>query len=217
MPSCQLIFAPVAVLLLAGCAPVPAPAPIDTPTSVGTAPPLANVASPPADAATPSAATLPAPSVGLHIALSGDGLSAVTDSGSARHLAFGSDTDMVVGVVTRAEGAEPTSGRNGECGAGPVDMATWGSGLTLLSQDGRFVGWSVNPTRGRDDRRRPATIAGLALGSTRQDLAAAYAADIRQTSLGTEFSAGGMAGVLDGGGPDARVTALWAGTSCVFR
>jgi hypothetical protein len=46
---------------------------------------------------------------------------------------------------------------------------------------------------------------------------AAYAADIRATSLGQEFAAGDLFGVLDGTGPSARVTALWAGTSCNFR
>jgi hypothetical protein len=45
----------------------------------------------------------------------------------------------------------------------------------------------------------------------------AYVADIRKTTLGQEFAAGKLFGVLDGSTPSARITALWGGTGCNFR
>jgi hypothetical protein len=41
--------------------------------------------------------------------------------------------------------------------------------------------------------------------------------EISQTSLGTEFDAGGLSGVLSGRGPDARIEGLWAGMACIAR
>ena len=86
-----------------------------------------------------------------------------------------------------------------------------------MLQDGRFVGWSASP-QAADARGEPlATMAGVGPGRTRRELESAYAARIEETTLGTEFEAGGLSGVLDGRAPDARIDAMWAGTSCVFR
>lgn len=38
-----------------------------------------------------------------------------------------------------------------------------------------------------------------------------------RSTLGTEFTAGGLAGLLDGTGARARITHLWAGASCAMR
>jgi hypothetical protein len=38
-----------------------------------------------------------------------------------------------------------------------------------------------------------------------------------QSTLGTEFSAGGIAGLLESAGPQARIVALWAGMVCIAR
>src|SRR3546814_16332062 len=61
------------------------------------------------------------------------------------------------------------------------------------------------------------TMAGITRGSTRSDLESAYAAEVGETTLGTEFTAGGLSGLLDGTGPTAYITTLWAGTTCAFR
>ena len=104
-------------------------------------------------------------------------------------------------------------GTASECGAGPLDYSAWADGLTLYFQDGRFAGWALDERAGGAH----ATASGIGPGSTRRALEAAYDPNIEQSSLGMEFSAEGLSGVLDGSGLEARVTALWAGVSCVFR
>lgn len=80
------------------------------------------------------------------------------------------------------------------------------------------MGWSADlPSSGPDTSRTLSTMAGLGLGSTRSELTSAYAVDVRQTSLGTEFEAGALFGIVDGEGDTARITAMWAGVVCVFR
>jgi hypothetical protein len=155
----------------------------------------------------------------VKLALSGEGLDFISERGSARHLVFGTPADAAIDAVTRTHGGiAPQRGRNEECGAGPLDMATWPDGLTVVAQHGRFVGWSVSRgAAGAAGRDGPATMAGIGLGSTRRELESAYAADIHKTTLGQEFAAGNLFGLLDGSGPSARITALWGGTSCNFR
>ena len=67
-------------------------------------------------------------------------------------------------------------------------MATWPDGLTLVSQGGTFRGWSLNPRAGVD-AAAATTMSGIGLGSTRDELEAAYAKaeaycrDVRQYSV----------------------------------
>jgi len=157
-------------------------------------------------------------SAGVTLALSGEGLDFVTERGTVRHLVFGTPAAQAIDAVSRTYGGiDPQRGRNEECGAGPLDMATWQDGLTMMLQEGRFVGWSVSRGAADGSNILHTTIAGIGIGSTRRDLVAAYAADIRETTLGQEFAAGDVFGVLDGAGPSARITAMWAGESCNFR
>lgn len=167
----------------------------------------------------PSAPDVPVPdSAPALLALDSEGLRFVNaESGSTRLLAFESDGEQAVAAVARLRGAPGQRGTNGECGAGPLDIASWPDGFSLLLSDGRFVGWAANETRAGSAGRPATTMAGLGVGSTRTDLDGAYTARITESTLGTEFEAGDLYGVLDGPGPDARVTALWAGVSCVFR
>lgn len=105
-------------------------------------------------------------------------------------------------------------GTNADCGAGPVDYANWADGLSLVFQDDRFVGW------GLDGRAAGAlaTANRVGPGMTRRALTNAFGTiGFTQTSLGTEFAAGGVYGVLDGPGPQAKVTDMWAGVSCAAR
>lgn len=136
----------------------------------------------------------------------------VRPSGSARPIPFGTSQNEVLASLVSARGPAD-QGTNQDCGAGPVQYATWPDGLSLVFQDDRFVGWGL-------DRRAAnaiATAAGIGPGSTRVALDAAYSATVSQTSLGTEFSAGDLHGVLDGRSAGAKITDMWAGVSCVAR
>jgi hypothetical protein len=95
-----------------------------------------------------------------------------------------------------------------------MQFAEFPGGLTLLFQDDKLAGWSV----GKGSAGRQSTMSGVGVGSTRSDLVAAYSGvTVSETSLGQEFSAGGLYGVLDGPGATAKIEVMWAGTSCVFR
>src|SRR3546814_7129239 len=94
------------------------PAPVDAATS----------SSPGPAPAEPAAANLPASPAAaptVHLALSGEGLTFVTPSGSTRHLLFGEPADQGIEAASRAQGSQPERDHNDECGAGPPDMATW--------------------------------------------------------------------------------------------
>lgn len=203
------LCAPLVVVLvaLAGC------------QSGGAAPPAPPVlpAPPPVeDDSAGGAAASPSAAGASEVALDLDGLRLVDpQTGSARPVAFGDAEGDVVRLVARAAGEPAGRGVNGECGAGPLGYASWPDGLTLWFADGAFAGWAVD---GRSPgAERLTTMTGLGVGSTRADLERAYAADVGPSTLGTEFAAGDLGGVLDGSGPGARVTDLWGGVSCAFR
>jgi len=147
------------------------------------------------------------------IVVEAEGLRLVDEaSGASRPLPFGMPQDQLLAILEAFRGPAD-GGTNEECSAGPVDYAVWADGLTLNFQEAIFVGWAL------DERAEGAhaTMSGIGPGSTRDELDSAYEVEVEQTTLGTEFSAGGMAGVLDGDEPDARITSMWAGVSCVFR
>ena len=182
--------------------------------ALGACTPEAPVA-PKADA-TPQAATpTPAPPA---LAAEAEGLRLFNPAtGSSRPIPFG--TAQAQTLAALAYRGAPETGTNGECGAGPLDYARWPDGLHLWFQEGVFLGWAI------DDRTAAAigttgavgTAAGIAPGSTRADLDSAYAATVEETTLGTEFAAGELFGLLDGAGQGAKVTNMWAGVSCNFR
>lgn len=144
--------------------------------------------------------------------LADDGLRIVdAERGNTRLLAFGTAEEMTVAVLERVLGASASElGRNSECPAGALDFARWDA-LTVWFQDDAFAGWAA------ESGGSLGTAAGIAIGSARSDLEAAYTAEIEETSLGTEFTADGVHGVLDSDAPDAAVVVLWAGTTCIFR
>lgn len=148
------------------------------------------------------------------LAVEGEGLRFFARStGSATPLAFGLDADQVLGVLERNRGTA-ARGTNEDCGAGPVQYANWADGLSVVLQNGRFVGWGL-------DRRAAGAIQtanGIGPGSTRAELDEAFGTvTVSQTSLGAEFAAGEVFGLLDGPGPTAKITDMWAGVSCVAR
>jgi hypothetical protein len=153
----------------------------------------------------------PAPAKTPGLAVDGEGFRLFDpDTGSARPVAFGTPWPQAVAALTFL--GKPLTGRNEECEAGPLDYARWDRALTLYGQDGKFVGWFADGRSGTI-----ATAAGVGPGTTRQDLEAVYAVEVFESSLGTEFTAGDLHGLLDSPHPDSPVTAFWAGTSCTFR
>lgn len=192
-------LATVLVLGLAACSP-PAS---DTP------------AAPVESAAPPSSGPAPAVTGKAAVALDPGGLMIViADTGSTRMLDFGLPQAQVIEIVTTVAGAPGPVTTNSECGAGPMQFAEFPGGLTLLFQDDKLAGWSV----GLGSAGKQSTMSGVGVGSTRSDLVAAYSGvTVSETSLGQEFSAGGLFGILDGPGATAKIEVMWAGTSCVFR
>lgn len=148
---------------------------------------------------------------GAALALDPEGLRIfVVPSGAARPIPFGTASDTAAARVSRTLGAVPIEqGQTPDCGLGYI---RWPAGLTMTLRDGRFVGWSIG---GADARLT--TPAGIGAGSARSELESAHAAKIFPSTLGTEFSVGGIAGVLDSAAPDARITAMWAGEACLAR
>lgn len=205
----------VLALSVAGCR-GPAGNAADSSKDVDSPPPASAAAGPePTEAGPKESATVRADTP-ARIVLSPEGLVLAGPSGAPRTLRFGEPADAVIAAVAAIRGVTPELMRNDECGAGPLDMAHWPDSLTLVSQDARFVGWSVD-ARGTASTAPPLTGAGIGIGSTRADLLAAHAATVHESTLGEEFDAGGVFGVLDGPRADSRIDALWGGTSCNFR
>lgn len=167
--------------------------------------------------ANPAATTPTTPTPAL--AIEAEGLRLFTPTtGSARPIPFGTARAQVMTALASRGTAE--TGTNGECGAGPLAYARWPDGLTLWFQQDALTGWALNAPASDASPAATAgvsTASGLTIGSTRADLDSAYAATVEQSTLGTEFAAGELFGLLDGEGQGARVTALWAGVSCNFR
>ena len=70
---------------------------------------------------------------------------------------------------------------------------------------------------GEDASRELTPHRASASAATRAELESAYSPEVFESTLGTEFAAGEIFGILDGTGKSARVTHLWAGASCNMR
>ncbi len=145
-----------------------------------------------------------------YLALEGGGLRVfLAATGSARPLPFGTPSADAMSVLSAVFGTEPTErGENVDCG---VEYARWENGLMTWFANGAFVGWSLE--RGST----LTTVSGIGLGATRAELEAVYDAEIAPSSLGEEFTAGSLAGLLESPASDARVQHLWSGQTCIAR
>ncbi len=191
-----------ALLLLTACGPDPVPPPPEVESSTANLPANTIVTPPPSA----PASTAPA------LAVDGEGLRLFNPvNGAARPLPFGTARDLIMTALASRGAAD--SGTQSECGAGPLDYAAWPDGLKLYFQQGKFTGWALD---GRA-AGKVSTASGIGPGSSRSELESAYAVNIAQSALGTEFTAGDLSGLLDGSGPSASIDAMWAGTSCNFR
>jgi len=191
-------------LFLAACGGEPANTVVEPPNAVPE-----QVATPPANLAAEAPAAEDRPLVNL----APGALSFVDpNSGRAVELAFGTERAVVERAVEAALGKAAERGSNGECGEGAMDFARMPGGLRVWFQEGKFVGWFVD-----DAAAKLSTASGVGVGSTRKDLTGAYDAKIAESSLGEEFTAGDLSGLLSGAGPTAKVTAIWSGQVCNFR
>jgi hypothetical protein len=166
------------------------------------------------DAAPPAArvdSTVAVDSGPVSITVDGEGLRLfVIVSGAARPLAFDADSALVHEAIARVTKVEPTeAGIGGDC---PGSFARWPNGLTLRYSRGKFVGWAL-----RDGDSSVTTLSGIGVGTSRAEVENSLAIEVKNTSLGVEFTAGGLAGLFDGPGSGARVTNLWAGETCISR
>jgi hypothetical protein len=130
-------------------------------------------------------------------------------------MAFGSNSLDTIERVTPLLGGDYDKDESKECGAGPMEFAHYGK-VVLMFQQGEFVGWELKEA---SDEPWIGTPGGVTIGTPRSELQAAMGAapKIEKTSLGVEFNAGGFTGLLSSDKPDAKVTALWAGTNCIMR
>lgn len=144
------------------------------------------------------------------LALDPEGLRLVDrETGRSRSIAFGSPGDFAVESTSLALGPPVERGSSPECG---TDYVSWEEDITITLRSDRFVGWFV-----RGDTSSLTTMSGIGVGSTRAELERVYVAQVAPSSLGTEFTAGGMAGLLASAASDARITRLWAGEVCLAR
>jgi hypothetical protein len=149
-------------------------------------------------------------------------------TGSTIEIPFGKPIDQMIKITNTALQLKPSFiGINKECGAGPLKMASWKNGLTLVFQqtasdtaklksDWKFAGWYMGI--GSDTSQKVSTMAGIGIGSTRAEMESAYVIAISKTSLGYEFStSSGLYGIFEGNEKEAKIISLWSGISCNFR
>jgi hypothetical protein len=160
----------------------------------------------PANASAPA----PAPAAAPAIVLEGAGLRIPGES-PPRTLALEMPEAETIEALTGALGRPPSElGENEECGGGGgMKFAKWKDDLTAWFMDGRFAGW--------DSEGKLKTIEGVGIGSSRADVAILPGFEVEESTLGIEFRAGGLSGILASKAADAKVTHLWGGATCVFR
>ncbi|NIJ19457.1 hypothetical protein FHS95_001126 [Sphingomonas naasensis] len=195
------------VALLAGCSPAePEQNATRSITFQGNAEELILPSPAPAEANAAEAA-------GPAINLAPDGLSLVLPSGAARQVTFGMPRADATRMIAAALGNPIEEGDQQECGAGALSFANFRDGLGLYFEGGKFAGWDLDGREGG----RFATAAGVGIGSTRKQLESAHAITLEDSTLGIEFTSGGLSGLLSTREPSGEITNLWAGMTCIAR
>lgn len=147
---------------------------------------------------------------GGQLVLEGGSLGFASDSGSISRLEFGTDGAMAVRAVEGILGAVTGTQTLDDCG---LEVTTW-TGFSVYTGPRGFVGWSNNAATAPE----VSTANGIALGITRAALEeSGSVVDVGESTLGTEFTIGELAGLLSGSTADARVTDLWSGEVCIAR
>lgn len=139
-------------------------------------------------------------------------------TGSTRPVPFGATAAEANAAVALTQGTRGREERLSDCGGvdgGRLVHTSWeDNGLDVVTDpaEGRFVGWNVR-------KAGLATMNGVGVGTTRANLERAFSVQmVPDSTLGHEFLIGGdeygLSGLLDGPGPDARITVMWSGTVC---
>lgn len=167
---------------------------------------------------------LPENTIQQSLVLSSNALQLVNQqTGSSTEINFGIALDQMLAMLNKVLQNKVSSIQvNSECGAGPLKMASWSNGLTVVFQqkkansEWQFAGWFMNaPSTGF---KTLTTMAGIGIGSTRAEMESAYSIKVSKTSLGHEFStSAGLFGIFNGPGKDSKIINMWSGTSCNFR
>lgn len=148
---------------------------------------------------------------GTSVVLAPDGLT-LTGAGAPKRIAFGGAQAGVLADVGAALGQPTEQGAQEECPGGPLYQALYAAGLQLSFQEDAFVGWAAR--EGSTFR----TAQGIGPGSTVGELKAAFpAATVQESSLGHEFAAGELYGVVTAPSDAGKVEMMFAGTNCIFR
>jgi hypothetical protein len=140
----------------------------------------------------------------------------VTDGASDGEVRFGATRSAALAMVTPIWGAPSRTENVEDCGgSGAAQQADFGA-VVLIFQGDKLVGWEQ-----RDASETPwiGTPGGASVGMRRPQLKDALGGAMRveQSSLGAEFSGGGVSGLLASDRPDAQVDRLWAGNNCAMR
>jgi hypothetical protein len=135
--------------------------------------------------------------------LDGEGIAPMI---SGLRIDFGRAQVGVIDTVSRLLGEPPASVVSViECGAGPMTIARWDSGLSLNFVDADFRGWVTS------DPALP-VAGGFSVGQPRVEMPTV---SFQVTSLGEEFNIGPISGRLD---PTAtEIGQMWSGVTCFFR
>lgn len=145
------------------------------------------------------------------IELTATGLLIVPSDGTPPEpLNFGASREAVVAAM------DPLLGKGAEgddCEVAPLKSVRY-PGIDLTFGEVGFAGWTVDPDAGDKALK---TASGIGIGSTRAALDAAYKPQVAESSLGLEFNVDALDGILSSDKPDATVTNLWAGETCVAR
>ena len=150
------------------------------------------------------------------IALDGEGLRFVGQTGTTRLIAFGTPRALIEKAAAAALGSEGKRGALEECGAGPMQFTTF-AGLKLNFRDDEFLGWTA------ENDTKLTTMDGIGPGTRRSEVEAARTLTMTPDStLGAEFSLGdpeqhAIGGFFESSDKAASVASLYAGLTCFFR
>lgn len=172
------------------------------------APPVAaSGATPPSAAVVPDTDPTPAAPT---VVLEDDALRVVeADSGSTQRFGLGSDEQSVLRALTRAlPGPRMVTDGSGDCWNNTVHFRD--ADLVLHFSEGTLAGWYLG------ERGTLRTAAGYGIGSTRAELDAVADPTVGDEGLGLEFVAGSIVGGLESEAPDAKITDLRSGDTCVM-